>query len=397
MKKSVIKIKYNLIKYFCLGLVLLSICSCSKDIIVEEVIETTSAVTAEFDLNTVKDDPSASKVYDISTASVAKENIVNHINMPLIHGKNDTYFLEMEKPFLPGMGLYEDFYKKYILDLIKQTAQKYCKSESDFVLLIAPNKSTVYRDFLGSDNYDLKNETEPTRIVDLIKYLQENSDIKIVYPLYELTKGRVYGQTYYRLDSHWTSFGAYIAASKLIETLGGKIPDYGSENVFESAFAFVDGDCIPTPKSEDFNTADKICGILGSTDRSVDHGAIFRKYEVQIRGEKVVDGYAIEPKDQRRLVMIDDSMGYETIRPIAPYFKDTTFLQFDSVLAADPKYLKNADIFVVEIVERNIIQLMSRLAELINKDLSEPVPVQNMAESVEGSNVIVTTNDIKPN
>lgn len=399
MNNSLIKIKYSFVKFYALLIFSLVMCSCSNVNIVEDAIETTSAITAEFNLNDIKDDASASNVYDISTTSIAKENIVNYLNMPLIHGKNDTYFLEMEKPYLPGMGLYEEFYKKYILDLIKQVAAKYCGDEKNFVLVIAPNKSTVYRDFLGNDNYNLENETAPSRTIDFIKYLQENSNIKIVYPLYELTKAREFGQTYYRLDSHWTDFGAYVAASKMIETLGGSIPAYGKENVFESAFAFVDADCIPTPKQDDFNTADKICGILGSTDKSIDEGSIFRKYEVQVYGKKVVDGYALDPKDQRRLVMIDDSMGYGMIRPVFPYFRDTTFLQFNSVSDADPKYLKNADIFVVEVVERNTIELMPRLVELMNKNLDEVtnIAIQNEDDNENGSKVINTIEEIKPN
>ncbi len=399
MKNKIFKIKYTFAKCFCLSIALSLAVSCSNSKVADEVETSAEIINSDFNLNDVKDDPNIAKVYDISTASVAKENIVNYLNMPLIHGKYDTYFLEMEKPYLPGMGLYEDFYKEYILDLIKQVAAKYCKKESDFVLVIAPNKSTVYRDYLGSENYNLENETMPSRTIDFISYLQAHSDIKIVYPLDALTIARQYGQTYYRLDSHWTDFGAYVAASKLIETLGGKIDDFGADNVFESPFAFVDADCIPNSRDESFNTADKICGILGSTDKSIDNGSIFRKYEVQIYGKKVVDGYAIEPKDQRRLVMIDDSMGYGMIRPIFPYFRDTTFLQFNSILDADPKYLKNADIFVVETVERNIIELMPRLVELMNKNIDETpdTPAQNIGSGADASGVINTLEDIKLN
>ena len=97
--------------------------------------------------------------------------------------------------------------------------------------------------------------------------------------------------------------------------------------------------------------------------------------------------------------MIDDSMGYGMIRPVFPYFRDTTFLQFNSVSDADPKYLKNADIFVVEVVERNTIELMPRLVELMNKNLDEVtnMAIQNEDDNEIGSKVINTIEEIKPN
>ena len=45
---------------------------------------------------------------------------------------------------------------------------------------------------------------------------------------------------------------------------------------------------------------------------------------------------------------------------------------------ADPKYLTGADIFVVEIVERNIIQLMNNLVTLLNKDIERTDPENDL-------------------
>ena len=389
------RIKYNCSKILALLFMCTYLCSCSSKI--NEIKDNIPKV--HFNFNNIKDDPDLSNIYDISTTSIAKETIVNYINMPLIHGKNDTYFLDMEKSFLPGDTLYEDFYKEYILELIRQVIAKFGVEENNFVLFITPNKSTVYRDYLGGENYNFENEDMPSKTTDFIKYIEENSNIKILYPVDELTEARKYCDTYYRLDSHWNEFGAYVGAAKLVETLGGEITPYGHENVFKSPFAYIDADCIPRPVPENFNMSDNICGILGVTDRAIDNGSVFRRYEIKEYGEKVIDGYALEPKDQRRLVMIDDSMGYGLIRPIFPYFRDTTFLPYASIPNADPKYLKGADVFVVEIVERNIIDLMKDLVELINKDLTvnpKDKTIDVASEDVK-SNVINTLGEDKIN
>ncbi len=361
-------------------LFILNLCSCNANQDITSDVEKESTTKAMLDFNSpslqeelnlkVTDDESEEEEETIEDETEAV--IINYLNMPIIRGKEDMYFLDMEKAFLPGETLYEDFYKEYILELLRQMAEKFCnsKKESDIVLFIAPNKTSCYRDMLGKKHYDLKNEGLPSKISDFIDYIRSNSDIKVVYPIDELTKARKDGQVYYRLDSHWTDFGAHVGAASLIEALGGKVWDYKERGVYENVLYNSEADCIPNPRPENFNIEDKICGILGLTNRAKDNGFVARKFETQVYGEKVIDGYSLDPKDDRRLIMMDDSMGYGMIRTIFPYFRDVTFLQYNSVPNADPKYLTGADIFVVEIVERNIIQLMNNLIELLNKDMT---------------------------
>lgn len=356
-------------------------CNTNKEIITQVEEESTKEDTLVFNSPSLQEELNL-KVEDKDEEATKDEEevMVNYLSMPLIHGKEDMYFLEMEKSFLPGQILYRDYYKEYILELLKQTALKFCnsKKESDLILFIAPNKSSCYKDMLGSENYDLENEGLPSKISDFLDYIKANSNIKIVYPINEVTKARKDGNVYYRLDSHWTDFGAHVGAASLIKAVGGEVQNYQENGVFQTPIAFPDGDCIPYPRPEGFNIEDKICGILDLTNKAVDNGFVFRKYETQIYGEKVVDGYSLDPKDDRRLIMMDDSMGYGMIRTIFPYFRDVTFLQYNSVPNADPKYLTGADIFVVEIVERNIIQLMNNLVTLLNKDIERTDPENDL-------------------
>lgn len=383
-------------------ILILNLCSCSNDknlddvtsqeTTIKEVLDFNSPILQE-ELGISIDNEDSDETEDVNEVGDAEEKtMVNYLAMPIIKGKEDMYFLDMENSFLPGNTLYLDYYKEYITDLLKQVATRFCKDESNLVLFVAPNKSSCYRDMLGKKYYDLENEGLPSKISDFLDYIKANSNIKVVYPLDEITKARKDGNVYYRLDSHWTDFGAHVGAASLIKALGGEVKNYQENGVFQTPIAFPDGDCIPSPRPEGFNIEDKICGILDLTNKPVDNGFIFRKFETQIYGEKVVDGYSLDPKDDRRLIMMDDSMGYGMIRTIFPYFRDVTFLQYNSVPNADPKYLAGADIFVVEIVERNIIQLMNNLVTLLNKDVS----MTNFENNLDSANIIGPAGSVGP-
>ena len=62
----------------------------------------------------------------------------------------------------------------------------------------------------------------------LIAYLQDNTDVKIVYPLQEIEDYKQSNPTtllYQQLDAHWNNIGAYLGAYYLNQELGSPLPE----------------------------------------------------------------------------------------------------------------------------------------------------------------------------
>ncbi len=96
---------------------------------------------------------------------------------------------------------------------------------TEFVLFIAPNKETIYIDELP-DYYEVKScYTSTDQLVD---YLSKETDIKVIYPkqdLLEVKKETPDIYLYHKLDTHWNLAGAYIGARSLAKELGMEMPE----------------------------------------------------------------------------------------------------------------------------------------------------------------------------
>lgn len=86
-----------------------------------------------------------------------------------------------------------------------------------FVLMVIPNKEQIYSEHI----IDVERFSTTTRTDLLIDYLQENTDVDIVYPKNELLAYKDKYPLYYKYDTHWNGLGAYIGYSKLMKILYG--------------------------------------------------------------------------------------------------------------------------------------------------------------------------------
>lgn len=102
-----------------------------------------------------------------------------------------------------------------------QTRAAWCaQHHSAMRLMIIPEKHIVYPDKLP--RYIKISENRPA--LQLIHAISETKATEILYPdapLIESSKSR---QTFYKTDTHWTSYGAYIAYRVLIASLQPEIP-----------------------------------------------------------------------------------------------------------------------------------------------------------------------------
>jgi len=89
-----------------------------------------------------------------------------------------------------------------------------------FVLLIAPDKTTIYPEYFGVERPDLK--CHMNRYDLLMKYMQKYP-VKNFIPLDRLLQAvKKKRQVYYKTDTHWNDYGAMVAAWALLRHLTGK-------------------------------------------------------------------------------------------------------------------------------------------------------------------------------
>ncbi|MEM1003474.1 MAG: acyltransferase family protein, partial [Bacteroidota bacterium] len=134
---------------------------------------------------------------------------------------------------------------------IQETLQKFSsvatvaeRTETHVSLLIGPNKSTIYPEFLP-----VGLTPSPNRYVDMfIDKLNDVSNLTVHDPSLELKilKSSA-GNLYHRTDTHWNSKGAYLAFSSLAGKLNVSVPF----PKFETADS-VEGDLIEISRLKNF-------------------------------------------------------------------------------------------------------------------------------------------------
>lgn len=210
-------------------------------------------------------------------------------------------------------------------------AQKYFEHEGiEFVVFIAPNKATIYKELLP-DNYPIV--SEKTRGEILADYLHENTNIRVIFPVDELKDIKGEYESYLQFDTHWNNLGAYVGAKELNEQFGIKMSDVSE----------LDMKSVPEAKGDlekmtqiNFEGTGKDYHIAG--------------YDNELKDEKYVMEYHNEKGDTRNVVVKKDSFGVRLAQYFTPEYKNSYFVSDD-----EEKYIKefDADIFVYEVVERN--------------------------------------------
>lgn len=137
------------------------------------------------------------------------KNILN-INVTL--GKSDWLFFKLH--LLP-IFIDEKYYET-AKDNLLNFRNKF--NIDNFYLMVCPNKTIIYDNYLPdfiNTKYILNDSLEK-----FIKYLEKNTDIRIIYPKNELLRYRDKYQLYYKYDMHWNSLGAYIGFNNIKKYLG---------------------------------------------------------------------------------------------------------------------------------------------------------------------------------
>jgi alginate O-acetyltransferase complex protein AlgJ len=92
-----------------------------------------------------------------------------------------------------------------------------------YLVVIAPNKSTLYPEYMPASYNRLPRES---RLDQLMAYLRSRSSLKVVDLRPSLYAAKSREQVYYRTDSHWNNRGAYAGYTTIVRALTEWFPDF---------------------------------------------------------------------------------------------------------------------------------------------------------------------------
>lgn len=89
-----------------------------------------------------------------------------------------------------------------------------------FVVVIAPNKESIYPEYVPASVQRLEGDA---RLDEWLAGMQ-GSPVRVLDLRPALWAGKAETQVYYRTDTHWNTYGAYLAYLEMIETLQADYP-----------------------------------------------------------------------------------------------------------------------------------------------------------------------------
>jgi len=282
--------------------------------------------------------------------SLFKESPVSHV----IVGKDEWFFYNPSgtdgNPIADVTGanyLTEDELALYANNLTAVRDELQAQGK-EFIIMIAPNKESIYGGEYLPSKYDV---VEQSRADQLVAYLNENTDLKVVYPKKNLQDFKKTSKQliYYKTDTHWNKLGAYIGARELLAELNITLPDISDMRVTEKEVN--SGDLATMMALTKYIKSDVDYDVTGYP-RSEEVSK-----ELPIEDNISIEHYTSTEGDGRTLFLVRDSFSVAMLDYVTTQFKDSHVV---ANLSYTKEYLHEVDpdIVVIEVVERYMEQLL---------------------------------------
>lgn len=268
------------------------------------------------------------------------------VNDKVVVGSQDWLFYSAESDIedYKGTNLFSEGQLAVIADNLLTTKTYLDNRDIEFILFVAPNKETVYgEDHLPS--YYRKGEL--TRTGQLLSYLEEQTDIRVVYPAEEMRQCREDWSLYWHYDTHWNAAGGYIGARKLLAELGIEVPDPHELTFTPDDFSGYDlarmmnlQNYYEKKKPKDINYI--VTGYNGNNLQAI----------------SVDDATALvyhsDSPDGRKLFMVRDSFAGGMAPALVSNFRDSYLAHWNGFFEQSMVDEQDPDVFVLEVVERRL-------------------------------------------
>ncbi|MFA5030775.1 MAG: hypothetical protein WC495_04255 [Patescibacteria group bacterium] len=262
-------------------------------------------------------------------------------NAKVLIGDNHWLFYSAEKTidrFRSGNVLTSDELSG-IAQFLQDEQQKFDQQGIEFVVLVAPDKETIYPENLP---VRIEKALGPSTLDSFLEAMSKTT-VTVIDPRGELRAHVQEEKLYAQTDTHWTDPGAAIAFEQLQESLGV--------------------DSVDTPKyreteSREGDLAD-LMSLGGKLRESVPVAqTAFDSYTTRISTRNGIDFREtenVDAEDNRHVLVFRDSFGEKLMPFFSETFVHVTFERayFDQQLIDET----HPDVVVLQIVERNIPRL----------------------------------------
>lgn len=215
----------------------------------------------------------------------------------------------------------------------------------EYVLMITPNKERIYSEYMPQE-YGIP--AENYRALQIVEYLRENTDLRVVYPYDELmtAKQLVPEELYYKTDTHWNNIGGYVGAKALLDELHVDFPGIEEVEITKDYENYMNGDLAMLLGIGDIiKDVDAQYNISGYSSHDVvaDYWDFFTYFEYHAIGA-----------DRRNIYVIRDSFSTNMSGYVASQF-DNSYFRHNSTYTYEDLQNHSPDIVVVEVAERYIM------------------------------------------
>lgn len=216
--------------------------------------------------------------------------------------------------------------EKFLIACNLKKANDYFSSRNiKFITVIPPDKVSVYSDYLP--DY-IRKSNNLSRTDNFLEYINEKTELKIIYPKATLINNKDKYQLYYKYDTHWNQIGAYLACCNLVRQLYNINLTFDNCKIIGSKLG-----------NQNINSKD-LAGYLNLKEMLNDDF----DYKVKVVG--------VEKFDQKILI-IGDSFS-DAMVPILEQIFNEVILISDQDYTFKDINLYNPDIVIYEQVERRL-------------------------------------------
>ena len=281
--------------------------------------------------------------------------------MKVSEGKQGWLFLENDTnniiEQITGRLIFSDKELSQWKQLLEMRNYWLSQRDISYFFLVAPNKACIYSEYLP-DSIQLAHDR---CINQLISYLSQHSSFNLVYPYAELINAKQEMLVYYLKDTHWNTFGGYIAYQALLSEIS---KSHALPTVPRSAITFEQG-FDPTALG-DLGLPLNLPGDFG-----INTTLLERQSECVLNNQITNTGnlmlFENKNKDLPKAVMFRDSFAEPLLELLAESFSRLLVIwqpNIDYTIVQDEK----PDIVISQQVERFMIQIPDDLAGLKHKE-----------------------------
>jgi alginate O-acetyltransferase complex protein AlgJ len=223
------------------------------------------------------------------------------------------------------------------------------------VVVIPPNKESVYPQYMPGEIPILRDKS---RLDQFMEYMQSHAETRIIDLEPVMKEASTSQQVYFRTDSHWNQYGAYLAYQKILSVLSEEYPALHVHPLSDYQIALGG------------KTMRDLANIIGVPGIQEMDWVFSPKFSIQAQAIDIpveagdVRMVSTEDRTLPSAVIFHDSFFVSLSHFFEPHFSKMTSVPFANQNIWKLSWIKqqNPDIVIIELVERYLWHLPDLLA-----------------------------------